>query len=463
MRALASVFLFFASLIPAQNIDWAKADEELLNHYQALLRLDTTNPPGNETKAVDYVKGVLEADGIPVTIAAQDPARANLVARIQGNGSKRPILLMGHTDTVQVDPSKWKFPPFSATRDGDYIYGRGALDDKWQVAAGMMTLLLLHRNHIALDRDVIFLAEAGEEASTGPGIEYMVNEHWAEIDAEACLAESGTVRRENRKLRYSLVQTSEKMPKGARLVARGPAGHGSRPIRNSAILHLSQAVEKVALWDPPMRLNDTTRTYFEKLAALGTPEEAERFNGLLNPLKAPAVREYLAEHDAGNYSMLHTSISPNIISGGFQINVVPSQAQAMLDIRALPDENMPAFFDLMRQVINDPSIEVLPESKNERPGAAPSPIDSEVFRAIEAANRKIYQVPTVPQMSTGATDMSFLRAKGMQCYGVGTISDAEEGALGYGAHSDQERLRVDSLYRFLEFQWDVLNTVAFKK
>ena len=118
-------------------IDWTATNAELLRHFQALIRIDTQDPPGNETRAVEYIKKVLEADGIPVTVAAKDPMRANAIARIKGNGSKRPVLIMGHTDTVKVDPSKWKFPPFSATRDGGYVYGRGVLDDKWQVAANM--------------------------------------------------------------------------------------------------------------------------------------------------------------------------------------------------------------------------------------------------------------------------------------------------------------------------------------
>src|SRR5579872_4711288 len=163
--------LAFCAISQAQTVAWPQVNAELLRHYQALVRIDTTDPPGNETKAVEYIKQVLEADGIAVIITAKDPARANLVARLKGNGSKRPILLLGHTDTVKVDPSKWSFPPFSATRDGGYVYGRGTLDNKWQVAAGMMTMLLLKRGNVTLDRDVIFAAEAGEEASTGPGIE----------------------------------------------------------------------------------------------------------------------------------------------------------------------------------------------------------------------------------------------------------------------------------------------------
>ena len=271
------------------------------------------------------------------------------------------------------------------------------------------------------------------------------------------------MRREGGQVRFAFVQTAEKIPRGASLVATGPSGHGSRPLRTNAILHLSQAIEKVALWDPPMRLNDTTRSYFEKLAILSDKDQAARFNGLLDPAKAPAIREYLAEHNPNEYSMLHTSISPDIISGGYQVNVIPSRAEATLDIRALPDEDMPAFYDLLRKVINDPSVEVVPSTKNARPGSAPSRIDSEIYRAMETANRDVYHVPTIPQMSTGATDMAFLRAKGMQCYGVGVAADIEDQAKGYGAHSDQERILEGSLHQFLEFQWDVLNSVAFTR
>jgi acetylornithine deacetylase/succinyl-diaminopimelate desuccinylase-like protein len=370
---------------------------------------------------------------------------------------------MAHTDTVKVDPSKWTFPPFSATRNGGYVYGRGVLDNKWQVAAHIETMLLLKRNNIALDRDVIFVAEVGEEASTAPGIEYLVSDHWNEIDAEFCIAEAGSVVRQGGKVRYAMTETAEKQPKGARLIARGPSGHGSRPLRTSAILHLSQAVEKVALWDPPMRLNDTTRTYFEMMASLGTPEEAARYNALLDPQKAAAAREYLAEHEPSNYSMLHTSISPDIISGGFQVNVIPSEAEATLDIRALPDENINAFYDEMRKLINDPSVTLVPNTANQRPGAAPSRMDSEMYLAIQAANKKIYNVPTLPYMQTGATDMAFLRAKGMHCYGVAPATDEEDVAKGFASHSDQERLLEESLFKYLEFQWEVLGNTAFSK
>jgi acetylornithine deacetylase/succinyl-diaminopimelate desuccinylase-like protein len=464
MRSLF-VFAFLVCSVPlgAQAPDWSKINDEALRHFQALVQIDSSDPPGNETRVAEYVKKTLEADGIPVMLVAKDPARADIIARLKGTGAKKPLLIMGHSDVVRVDPAKWTFPPFSATRQGGYIYGRGTLDDKSDLAATMMTMLMLKRQKTPLDRDVIFVSEAGEEAATGPGIEYLVNEHWKDIDAEFCLAEGGGVRLKNSQARYALVETTEKQPRAARLIAKGPAGHGSRPLRASAVVHLAKAVETIAAWDPPMRFNDTTRYYFEKMAGVSSPEEAARFKGLFDAQKAPAVREYLAEHDPINYSMLHTSISPDIIKGGYQVNVIPSDAEATLDIRALPDENIAAFYDAMRKVINDPSIELVPETTNQRPGAAPSKLDSDAYHAIEAAYKSIYGVITIPLMQTGATDMAFLRAKGVQCYGVGAMVDEEDGPKGYGPHSDQERILEQAVYKHVQFFWQAVNAIAGSK
>ena len=200
-----------------------------MEHFQAILRLDTSNPPGNEGLVVDYLEAVLKKNGIETKRFANDPARPNLVARLRGNGKKRPLLVMGHTDVVKVDPGKWTHPPFSATRDGGYVYGRGTVDDKDNAVAGLMVMLQLKRLNVPLDRDVIFLAEAGEEASTEFGIKFMVENHWPEIDAEYCYAEGGGVTRTGSQIRFATVQSSEKIPYGVTLTARGPSGTGRRP------------------------------------------------------------------------------------------------------------------------------------------------------------------------------------------------------------------------------------------
>ncbi len=219
-------------------------------------------------------------------------------------------------------------------------------------------------------------------------------------------------------------------------------------------------MEKIALWDPPMRFNDTTRTYFEKLANLSKPEDAARYKALFDPAKAPAAREYLADNDPGTYSMLHTSISPNMIKAGYQINVIPSDAEATLDIRALPDENIDAFLELMRKVINDPSVQVVPMARGSRPAPRLRASIRRFTTRSKPRIEKIYQTTTLPMMGTGATDMAMLRAKGVQCYGVGAMGDEEDAPKGFGAHSDQERILDEALYKHVRFFWEAVTSIA---
>ena len=340
LLALFSAVL--SPLLPAQPIDWALQKAETLRHYRALVQIDTSSPPGNETKVVDYLKKVFEDAGIPSKIFAKDPARANLVARLKGNGSKRPILIMAHTDVVGVQREKWPVDPFAAVMKDGYIWGRGTSDDKCILAANLMTMLLLKRSGVPLDRDVIFLAESGEEADPlGVGIAHMVDQHFGEIDAEFALTEGGSGTLQNGHVQIVEIETTEKTPRRVRLVVNGTSGHGSVPRLDNALTHLSLAVGKVGTWETPMRFNDTTRTYFEKLAAVSPPQQAARYKDLFDPAKSAAAQNYLAANEPEHYSMLRTSVVPTILKAGFRMNVIPSEAEATLDIRALPDENIP--------------------------------------------------------------------------------------------------------------------------
>jgi acetylornithine deacetylase/succinyl-diaminopimelate desuccinylase-like protein len=454
MRILLSLLLL--SSIDAAEPDWTSSNEEALRHFQALLRIDTCDPPGHEAPAAEYIKQVLEREGIAARILALDPKRPNLVARLKGSGRTKPILIMGHTDTVNVDPAKWTFGPFSATRDGGYIYGRGAVDDKDNVVAALMTVLLLKRSNQPLDRDVIFLAEAGEEGNTRIGIQFMVDQHWTEIDAEFCLAEGGGVVRRDGKVAAMNIMTTEKIPARARLVARGTAGHGSAPLPDNAIARIAQAVARVAAWQTPMRLNDTTRAYFEKLATISTPEQARRYNDLLHPERSAAAQEYLRLHEPRHYSMLRTSISPTMLKGGYRMNVIPAEAEATLDIRALPDEQLDRFFADLKQQIGDDTVEIVRNPMTREP-AAPSRTDTSLFQTLESVQKKIYPgATTIPGMVTGATDMAQLRARGVQCYGIGPLTDSEDAQKGFGAHSDQERILEEELFRFVRFHYEAV-------
>ena len=444
---------------PAQP-DWTQAEAETLRHFQSLLRFDTSDPPGNELPAADYIKATLEKEGIAAEVVALEPHRPSVIARLKGSGKKRPLLLMAHTDVVNVDLKKWTTPPFGATRDAGYVYGRGAVDDKDNVAASLMVMLLLKRLNVPLDRDVIFLAESGEEGSTRVGIQFIVNQHLPLVDAEYCLAEGGNGTRRGGQMQFMSVQTLEKIPYAVQLTARGVAGHGSVPLKTNAIAHLSKAVAAIADWSPPIRLNETTSAYFKRLAAISPPDLAARYRDVHDPSKVAAADAYFQEHEPRHASMLRTSVSPNVFQAGYRINVIPSEASATLDVRALPGEDMKAFLDQIRKVVNDPAVEVGFGQRDTRPGGPETRLTSEAFKTIEAMVSRHYKAPTLPTMSTGATDMAYLRNKGIQCFGVGPAIDLEDGPKGYGAHSDQERILESELYRFVRFYWDVVVELA---
>jgi len=404
---MAFAFLLFALALP---IDWNRQKAEILKIYRDLIQIDTR--AGNETKAVDYIRRVLEAEGIPTKTFALDPARANLVARLKGNGTKRPLLILAHTDVVGVQAEKWPVAPFGAVIKDSYVWGRGSVDDKPVLAANVMVMLLLKRSGVALDRDVIFLAESGEEADTkNVGINFMVKEHYDEIDAEYSLTEGGGATLEDGKVVRMDIGTAEKVPARVRLVANGTSGHGSVPRLDNALIHLGGAVQKVGQWQTPMRLNDTTRTYFEKLATMSSPEKAARYNGLLNAGTAQASQEYLRKNEPQAYSMLRTSVVPTRFQAGVGDNVIPSEAEATLDIRALPDEDITKFYAEMQKVIDDPAVKIVPLPAT-RPASPATKLDTEMYRVLESVSKQMYPgVTVIPSMSTGASDKAQLRPR----------------------------------------------------
>jgi len=464
-RALTLIALAVAGWVsrPGAQTPWnaAAIEQETMQHFQALLRLDTSSPPGNEIRAVDYLAQVLKREGIPYEVFAKDPQRPNLVARIKGNGKKRPILVMGHTDVVTVDPKKWTFPPFSATRDGGYVYGRGAVDDKDSVVAGLMLMLTLKRTGAALDRDVIFLAESGEEGAPEFGAQFMIDNHLAAIDAEYCFAEGGGVVRSGGQARQANVGTTEKEPRPIEVIARGSAGHGSVPRLDNAVVRLSDALAKIAAWVPPLQINETTVAYFRTLSPLVPPDVAARYRDVLNPnpkISGPAD-EWLLENEPQHWSMLHTSLVPTVIEGGYRYNVIPSEAKAIVDVRLHPEEDQKTFLDRVRAVVNDPRVEVRWYRDPYRPAGA-SRLNTEAFTVLQAQLKAHYNTAALPTMGTGATDMSQMRSKGLQCYGIGPAIDTEDAGKGFGAHSDQERILESELHRFVRFQYDVVMDLA---
>ena len=433
----------------------AAIEAETLQHFQALLKLDTQSPPGNETRAVEYLKQVLDKEGIPYQVFAKDPQRANLVARIKGNGKKRPILLMGHTDVVTVDEKKWTFPPFGAVRDGGYVYGRGAVDDKDNLAAALMTDPRLKRDGTPLDRDVILLAEAGEEGAPDVGAQFMADNHLDAINAEFCLAEGGGVVRARRP---GACRPTSAPPRRNRasieIIARGPAGHGSVPSRNNAVTHAvgrgrqgrRLGRRRCASTKPPAPTSRSWRPWCRPtsrrcIATCSAP---------IRRCRRPAA-DWLLDNQPTHWSMLHTSLVPTIVDAGFRYNVIPSEAKAT--VRRAPASGRGSGRRSSTRSARSSTTRASKCAGGASAIARPAArgIDTEAFATLEAQLKKHYNTVVLPTMGTGATDMSNIRAKGIQCYGIGPAIDTEDGPKGFGAHSDQERILESELHRFVRF------------
>src|SRR5262249_9870100 len=244
--------------------------------------------------------------------------------------------------------------------------------------ANLEVFLLLHRLKVPLDRDVILLAEAGEEGTTQFGIDFMVDKHWDEIASEYALNEGGNVPEQNGKVQYVAISTTQKVPRGFSLVAHGTSGHGSAPRVDNAIAHLASAVDKVAHWQAPMRLNETTRRFFVEMAKISPPDKAEVYAHV----EDASAQQKLLGNEPSYYSMLRTSLVPTIIKGGFRSNVIPADAEARFDVRALPDENMDALKAELMHLIDDPAIRIVDaENAQQRPATPPSALESDGFHA----------------------------------------------------------------------------------
>jgi len=454
MKTLLAVtsLISMLPLCAAPAPDFAAARDEVVRYLSEYLRIDTVNPPGNETRGAKYLQSILKREGIPSEIFELEPGRGNLVARLTGSGSKKPILIMGHIDTVGIEKGKWTVNPFGGlVRDG-FLYGRGASDDKSHGIAGVETLLLLHRQKVPLDRDVIFLAEAGEESSYQVGIDFMVDKHWDKIAAEFSLAEGGGMQEQNGVVKQVLVTATEKLSRNMKLVAHGVSAHGSVPRADNPILKLSAALLKLAAWRQPMRLNEVTRAYFSRLATISPPEEAYLYTHLDDPAAVEKIRAKSPHLDA----LFRVTISPTIEQGGFRDNTIPATAEATLMVRPLPDEDVQALMQKMRDVIDDPAVELLP-AWGSRPVAPLSTIHTEMFEALERVQKRLFpQAVTLPTMATGTTDSAQLRAKGVQSYGIGAFGSI-------GAHGNDERISVQGLGVMVEFIYNAVLEVAAKK
>lgn len=428
------------------QIDWDAVGSEVLSHFQAILRLDTRNPPGNESKAAEYLRSVLEQEGIECQIVGPSPDRATLIARLKGDGSEQPFLLMSHTDVVAVELEKWSHDPFAADISNGFVYARGALDMKNMVTMELMVMLLLKRSGIPLKRDVIYMAAADEEVGGQQGAGWVVQHHPELIQAEYAFNEGGGNGLEMNGKLYYTVQTAEKGSARFRVSTKGKPGHGSISHGDSAILKLAHLLSKVQHNQTPVHFTASLRGYITGLASVQPPEVAQLFHTILASEEgADAAIDALPIDTALKlelHALVRNTVVPTMLHAGSQINVIPSEAVASFDARILPGSTIEEFSNELRTIFGaEAQIDFFePSQALEADPASP------LFEVIKTVMKEYEpEAPVVPTMLTGGTDAKHVAKLGTKIYGFAPELYVN-GDMGWsGIHGHDERISVQSI------------------
>ncbi|MBV9773963.1 MAG: M20/M25/M40 family metallo-hydrolase, partial [Gemmatimonadetes bacterium] len=447
-----------------RGYDRAAGQRDTEARLRGLIRLDTQNPPGLEMRTAMYLDSLFRGvPGVETRIVEVGGGRANFVARLRAaRPTAKPVLVLGHMDVVGADTAKWETPPFQPTVKDGYLYGRGAIDDKGMLAATAVAMLQLAKQRDRMTRDVILLATAGEEGGPPVGVERMVERHRDLLgDAEFALNEGGRIRVEDGRIRTVNIQTTEKVYYDVVATARGTGGHGSVPLPGNALAALARAVSRVHEWRPPVRLNETTRLYFGRLAAIEKdPEMREAMLRISTATDSAAVERAAAvlSRDPLHSAVLRTGASLTLLNGGFRSNVIPSEGKATFNVRIVPGEDIREIVRRMNEVGAEPQVTFALDGEPQ-PAPPPSPVSTALYRAMESASRVMAPDATpIPFMSTGATDGAALRAVGIPTYGILPMPLPLEDEL--RMHGDNERVPVLALGWATEYLYRVLRQVT---
>ncbi len=446
------------------SVDMTALSQEALGWLQALLRINTTNPPGNELAAANYIAGILEKEGIKHEVIELSPGRGVVIGRL-GNApfpdQARALLLVAHLDVVGVLRDKWTVDPFAAIIKDGYLYGRGAIDDKGMVVANLAAFIALKRSGAPLDRDVIYLADDDEEQFGDDSIKLVVSKYWDKIAAGFAINEGGRVMLKDGKVIYVGIQTSEKVPVNVTVIATGTSGHASQPRADNAVVHLAAAIEKIGAYQPPWKLQSTTERYFEQVAKVEDDETAKWIRALEMADRKDNAAKHISDMSPMWNSMLRDTIAPTMLSAGVRENVVPSEARANLNIRLLPGDSVHDVIAALAKIVTDPQIrfEIAPDQGMPSP---PSSLDSALYQTIERVSGQVFPDAVVmPFLSTGATDSAQLRLHGVEAYGLLPFPLTEGDDL--RMHADDERISLDSFQKGIAYMYRVVSEFVMKK
>jgi len=441
------------------RIDWQGVRDEAVEILRKYIRINTTNPPGNEMEAARYLEGILRKEGVETMVYESAPRRGNLMAVIPGKKQGKPLILLNHMDVVPVETDKWDLDPFGGIIKDGYIYGRGAIDMKGNGVVELITMLLLKRHRIPLKRDVILLATADEEVGGRWGIKWMLERELRLKEAACVLNEGGCVLvREHGELDHYEIATAQKVVAQFSLKAKGRTGHGSMPHGDSATVKLIRALNRIVEWKTPFVVIPLVKAYFANLAKVRPPEKAKGYQDIEAGLRDPSFAEAFIANPQYN-AMVRNTVTPTILKAGQKINVIPSEAEAAFDCRILPGTSGEAFFAQLREVLKDEEIEIVPLPEFESNPLPPSPIDNELYQAIEqVARRKDPGCVVTPFLITGATDSRFFREIGVPCYDFSPFRlRLEDAKL---VHGHNERISIENLGFASEAIFEIITEVA---
>ncbi len=438
------------------TMNWDQLLDEAIRHLQEYLRIDTVNPPGNEIEGVKFFKKIFDEETIPCQIFEPSPGRGNLLATLKGNGRGRPLLLLNHMDVVPVEKERWSVDPFAGIIQDGYLYGRGALDDKSMGIVEMMVLLILKREKVPLERDILFFATADEETGGNWGVEWAVENISSLAEAEYALNEGGYVVLNEQGVadRYE-VSSGQKVLFQLQLRAKGTSGHGSMPRPDNPNVKLVQALEKVTKWETPYHLLPMVKEYFLKMAPKQLPDERTFFEDIEKGLKDPAFSKRLTSNPIYN-AMIRDTISLTILQGGSKVNVIPSESAATLDCRLIPESSKENFLEEIKKRLGDDiEVEVISESHS----LPPSPFNTDLFQAIQKfAAKNDPGCPVVPLLLPGATDSRLLREKGIITYDFCPFRLTEKEML--IIHGHDERIGLENLKFGMKMLVEMIREVA---
>jgi acetylornithine deacetylase/succinyl-diaminopimelate desuccinylase-like protein len=471
MKRLALVLLLAVAPIHA-------AINETAALLVELIKVNTSNPPGNEAKLAALLKTKFEPLGFEIDIfPTPEAGKAHFIARLKGDGSKKPILLAAHADVVGVEREKWSVDPFAGVMKDGYIMGRGAIDFKGGLAVFAQAVMMLAKNKVPLARDVIFLSEADEEGGQY-NTSWLAQSHWDKMDCEFSLNEGGwIIKNPDGTVRFVSISTADKSAISLLVTAKGTSTHSSMPRPDNAIFTLSKAMAKIADYDTQPKLIDSTREFFTTLEKTSKPPMSTYFHNLVNSEDPALVKKAAAEisKDPLLHAIMRNTIAPVFLNAGFRGNVIPGSADATLNFRTIPGTNTEELISEMKAVINDPNVDVTQALGRGMPGGSatysamlkmardmkPSTKDSDLFRALVKQSNAVFPgVPVTTYLFQAGTDAFAWRSRGIPVYGIYPYPISAEDLT--RMHGNDERVSIDSLQQGTDLIYKTLVQVAGK-